>query len=68
MSDVPFRKILQRIDEVDKVTKPDRIIRDDYQSVSRWQDVFEEYDVPQNNIRRLEPAVYRDLSRLVRKD
>ena len=61
----PGRKILERIGNVYKVSNPGRIIGEVYQSVSCWQDVFEEYDVPQKDIQRLEPAISRGLSRLV---
>ena len=60
----PDRKILERIGHVYKVSNPVRIIGDIYQSVSCWQDVFEEYDVPQKDIQRLEPAISRGLSRI----
>ncbi|WP_035239213.1 type II toxin-antitoxin system HipA family toxin [Desulfobacter vibrioformis] len=60
----PGRKILERIGNVYKVSNPGRIMDDVYQSVSRWQDVFEEYDVPEKDIQRLEPAISRGLSRL----
>ena len=60
----PGRKILERIGKVYKVSNPSRIIGDIYQSVSRWQDVFKKYKVPEKDIQRLEPAITRGLSRL----
>lgn len=64
----PDRKILKRIGNLYKVSNPCRIIGDIYKSVFRWQDVFEEYDVPQKDIQRLEPTISHRLSRLDRKD
>jgi len=60
----PGRKLLERIGNVYKVSNPGRIMDDIYQSVSRWQEVFEEYHVPEKDILRLEPAISRGLSRL----
>ena len=64
----PGRMTLERIGRVYKVSNPSRIIDEIYQSVFRWQDVFKEYDVPKDDILRLEPAVNRGLSQLDSKD
>ena len=60
----PGRKVLERIGQVHKVSDPDQVIEDVYQSVVNWQDVFRQHEVPENNIQRLEPGITQRLNRI----
>ena len=46
------------------IQNPDRIIEDVYQSVVNWQDVFGQYEVPEDDIQRLEPGITQRLKRI----
>ena len=60
----PGRKILERIGQVHKVSDPDQVIENVYQSVVNWQDVFRQHEVPEDNIQRLEPGITQRLNRI----
>lgn len=60
----PGRKILESIGKVCKVSDPAQLIEDVFQSVVNWQDVFWQYEVPENDIQRLEPGITQRLNRI----
>ena len=60
----PDRQVLQRIGKVQKVSDPEQIIEDVVQSMAKWQEVFRQYEVPENDIQRLEPGITQRLNRI----
>ncbi len=53
------RTAFQRIGETFKIVGADNIINDVYLAVSNWKDIFKKYDVPDNDIQRLEWGIDR---------
>ncbi len=45
------------------VSDPDQVIEDVYQSVVNWQDVFWQYEVPEEDIQRLEIGIMQRLKK-----
>ena len=60
----PGRQVLQRIGKVQKVSDPEQIIEDVVQSMAKWQAVFWQYEVPENDIQRLAPGISQRLKRI----
>ena len=53
----PNRAMLERTGLIYHVPKPDQIINDVFQVVSGWKEIFQNYEVPVNDILRLEKSI-----------
>ena len=60
----PNRKVLERIGKVCKASDPDQIIGDVFRAVTNWQEVYWQYEVPETDIQRLEPAISQRLTQI----
>lgn len=56
------KDLLQGIGKVYSVSDPEQIIKDVFNSVVDWRDIFQEYEVPESDIKRLEHEIDRRLA------